>query len=385
MEIIKNKCIGCGACLNSCSFNAIEIIEGKAIFNDNCTLCGLCISVCPENAIVRNDKKQTKDFSDYSGIYVFVEKEKNVVKEVSYQLVSKAKILAKSSDDFVTSIIINPTEAEISKLSSAGSDKVIKVKANLPKENLLANAQVLFDIVKVYKPNILLIGATPDGRSLAPRVAAKLKTGLTADCTMLSIDNDLLVQTRPAYGGNIMAEIICPNHRPQMATVRPNTFKIEKYDLKSEIISINYEKTFNTGIRVLDTLYEENKSDLEHAEIIVGAGRGISNKETLELVFEFAELLNASVSASRPLVDASWLGYERQVGQTGKTVSPKIYIACGISGAIQHMAGVSGAETIIAINNDPNANIFKYADYSLVGDVANVLKTMINKLSSRKD
>jgi electron transfer flavoprotein alpha subunit len=335
----------------------------------------LCISACPYDAIVRKEKVSEKDFSDYSGIFVFAEKDKLGLKEVACQLISKGFELANDLDSFVTTIIINPTESEIEKIKSAGSERIIKVNANIPKKgDLLLEAAILAEVLRAYKPNIFLLGATPDGRSLGPRIAAKLNTGLTADCTKLSIKDGLLIQTRPAYGGNLMAEIICPNHRPQMATVRPNTFPINSYQLDCTVVDYYFDKDIDTKIRVLDDLYQENESDLEHAEIIVGVGRGIGSKENLNLVFEFAEKIGASVAASRPLVDAGWLEYDRQVGQTGKTVAPKTYIACGISGAIQHIAGVSSADRIIAINNDPDAPIFKYADYSIIGNITEVLE-----------
>ncbi len=382
MQILKEKCSGCGLCIKACPYEAIYITNGKAEFNNNCILCGICISSCPFSAIIREEKAITKDLSEYKGIYVFAEKDKLGVKEVAYQLVSKAYELAKDLDSFVSTIIINPSEKELNKLKSAGSKRVISVKADIPKKgDLLLEAQILANILKEYKPNIFLLGATPDGRSLGPRVAAKLNTGLTADCTKLSIKDGLLVQTRPAYGGNLMAEIICPNHRPQMATVRPNTFPVSSYDLDCEVIEYGFSKNIDTGIRVLDDLFQENQSDLEHAETIIGVGRGIGSKENLDLVFKFADKIGASVAASRPLVDAGWLEYDRQVGQTGKTVAPNTYIACGISGAIQHVAGVSSADRIIAINNDPDAPIFNYADYSIIANITEFLEKAIESIS----
>ncbi len=380
MDILLEKCTGCGLCVKACPYGAIDIEDNKAKFNDNCIYCGLCISACPFDAIVKVEKSSKKDFSEYKGIYVYAEKNNQGVREVVFQLISKARELASSTNSFVATVVFNGTKEEVKGFSSAGSDKIININVDLPKDDLLAQAQALADIAKEYLPNIFLLGATPDGRSLGPRVAAKLKTGLTADCTKLEIENDLLVQTRPAYGGNLMAEIICPNHRPQMATVRPNTFKVKEFEVESKVIDKNYDKKFNTDIKVLDTLVQTNKSDLEHAEIIIGVGRGIGNKDNLDLVFTLAEKMNASIAASRPLVDAGWLDYDRQVGQTGKTVAPRVYIACGISGAIQHVAGISSADTIIAINSDPDAPIFKYADYTIKGNAVDIVSSLIEKL-----
>jgi electron transfer flavoprotein alpha subunit len=379
MKIIKDKCKGCNLCVKSCPSHGIVVVDKIASFTDNCTYCGICISSCPFDAIIKIEKERL-DLSAYKGIYVFAEKGQFDLQAVSIELLSIAKDLSKDLECEVTSIVFNPSENDINQLKTYGSDKIIAIFADLDKDNLLQQAIILSDLVKNNMPEIFLIGATADGRSLAPRVAAKLNTGLTADCTELSIFDGILVQTRPAYGGNLMAQIVCPNTRPQMATVRPGVFRAIKYEQPCEVINLNYEVDKNTGIKVLDRSFVKNEAELENSEVIIGAGRGVNSKESLDLLFELADALGGTVAASRPLVDANWLEYDRQIGQTGKTVSPRLYIACGISGAIQHMAGVGGAETIVAINSDPDAPIFNFADYAIVGEVSEILPEILSQI-----
>ncbi len=249
-------------------------------------------------------------------------------------------------------------------------------------------SDIFTNLIKIYKPEIVLMGATTYGRSLAPRVASKLNTGLTADCTRLEIDekNRNLMQTRPAFGGNLMATIICPNHRPQMATVRPKVMKPLDKDVtrKGQIIKANVEIIKNPKTKVKDVVTTLIESvSLTEADIVVSGGRGLCDPKNFALVEELARVLGGAVGASRAAVDAGWIDYSHQVGQTGKTVGPKVYFACGISGAVQHLAGMSSSDIIIAINKDPNAPIFKAATYGIVGDVLEVLPALINEFKSR--
>ncbi len=383
MKILKKKCKGCYLCVKSCPNHGVVVVDKVASFTENCTYCGLCISACPYNAIVHTEKNLI-DLSAYKGVFVFAEKGQTKLQDVSLELLSIARELATELDCKVTSIVFNPNKEDLNKLKTYGSDEVLTISADLDKDNLLQQAIILADIVNKNKPEVFLLGATPDGRSLAPRVAAKLSTGLTADCTKLSILDELLIQTRPAYGGNLMAQIVCPNTRPQMATVRPGVFRATKTEVNCDVKWLDYEVDKDTGIKVLDRSFIENTSDLENSEIIIGAGRGVNSKEALDVLFELADLLGGNVAASRPLVDANWLNYDRQIGQTGKTVSPKLYLACGISGAIQHMAGIGRAETIVAINSDPNAPIFEFADYGIVGEVMEVIPEMIRQIREKQ-
>jgi len=245
---------------------------------------------------------------------------------------------------------------------------------------------VLTDLIRHEQPEIVLAGATAIGRSFFPGVANALGAGLTADCTQLEIreSDGALLQTRPAFGGNIMATIECPGSRPQMSTVRPNVMKESEFDatLTGEIIDVDLDPSMlQSKVRVLESVLSENEDvNIQESDILVGGGRGLDTEKGFSLIRELAASLGGSVSASRAAVDAGWIGYPHQVGQTGKTVAPKLYIACGISGAIQHVAGMQSSETIVAINRDKNATIFNVADFGIVGDLFEVLPKLISKI-----
>jgi electron transfer flavoprotein alpha subunit len=249
---------------------------------------------------------------------------------------------------------------------------------------------MMAELVGRYRPEIVICGATAMGRSFLPQVAARLKTGLTADCTGLDIDIEkrLLRQTRPTFGGNIMATIICPEKRPQMATVRPRVFKKGKVypDHKCDVIRVDFNGAVVTSkTRLLEFIEDiSEKVNLDEADIIVAGGRGLGKADNFGLLKELAVLLGAALGSSRPPVDEGWLPYSHQVGQTGKTVSPKLYIACGISGSVQHMAGMQTSDVIVAINDDPKAPIFEIATYGIVGDLFKVVPLMIEKLKSQR-
>jgi electron transfer flavoprotein alpha subunit len=286
-------------------------------------------------------------------------------------------------------LIGNNMESAAQTLISYGADNIYLVDdPSVALFNDESYADIFVQLIKKYKPEIVLMGATTYGRSLAPRVASRLNTGLTADCTGLEIDLEkrLLMQTRPAFGGNLMATIICPNHRPQMSTVRPKVMKPLDQDTSRKGVIISPEITIikDTKVKVLDVVNTLTETvNLTEADIIVSGGRGMGDPKNFALVEELARVLGGAVGASRATVDSGWIDYSHQVGQTGKTVAPKIYIACGISGAIQHLAGMSSSDIIIAINKNPDAPIFKVATYGIVGDVLEVLPALISEFKTR--
>ena len=389
IHIIKDKCAGCKICVGTCPFGAIEIVKKKAVITDRCTLCGSCADSCKFNAIYfKRDEKESKGLSEYEGIWVFAEQRYGKLKSVSLELLGKAKELSSLLNTEVTSVLLGHNIELLShELLAYGADKVLIMDEEWLKDfNDHIYGEAMTALINEYKPEIVLLGATSKGRSLAPHISSSLKTGLTADCTGLDIDEErLLVQTRPAFGGNLMAEITCPNNRPQMATVRPKVFKPlgPDYERKGIITKI-HKKPIEGFVRLLGNIENSDELSLSDAEIIVGVGRGIGSAKNIQLAKELSDALGGALGSSRPIVDMGWMPYRQQVGQTGKTIAPKIYIACGISGAIQHLAGLAGIETIIAINQDPDAPIFKVANYGIVGDVKEILQILVRKIQTKK-
>ena len=387
IDIIKDKCVGCKRCAGACPFGAIEIVEKKATIKDTCTLCGSCVESCKFDAInfERDQVAEKIDLSEYKGIWVFAEQRYGRLKTVSLELLGKAKELSAVLNVSVTAILLgNRIHNLADKLIAYGADEVLVMDEDgLNDFNDHIYGEAIIDLIKEYKPEIVLVGATSKGRSLAPHISSALKTGLTADCTELSIDleSKLLVQTRPAFGGNLMAEIICPDNRPQMSTVRPKVFKpLEPdYNRKGKITKI-CKRPVEGLVKLVGNIDNAEGVGLSDAEIIVSVGRGMGSAKNIRLAKELADVLGGALGSSRPVVDMGWMPYSQQVGQTGKTVAPKIYIACGISGAIQHLAGLADIDTIVAINQDPDAPIFKVADYGIVGDVNEILPAVIEKL-----
>lgn len=390
IEVLTEKCIGCSACLRACAYDAITLEDKLAVIDvDKCVLCGACVQACAFDAIlIRKKSSHQVDKSAYKGIWVFAEQHRGVIAPVVYELLGKGRELADQMGEDLTAVLLGSgLEGMSSILISYGADQVIELDdptlANFCDESYAKALSVLAD---KYKPSVILAGATVTGRSFIPRVAVQLHTGLTADCTGLEYDPETgnLMQTRPAFGGNIMATIVTANHRPQMATVRhkvmdplmPDESRNGVVIQESVNLELDEEKTVFLGFEKEKT----NLVNITEANIIVAGGRGIKDARNFAMIEELAEALDGAVGASRAAVDAEWIPYSHQVGQTGKTVKPNIYIAVGISGAIQHLAGMSSADYIIAINKDPDAPIFKVADLGIVGDLFEVLPQVIKRI-----
>lgn len=403
-EIIPDKCISCQICMAECPVGAIEMKDGSAhIDPEACIGCGKCFKVCPVEAVLfekQLPKKSPKEtggkekgaFADYRGVAIFIEVAAGEAAQVSWELAGKAKELAEKLHTRVTGFLLGHDVDNIAREAIAYGYHDVHVIDDPLLERYLSRpyGQALSDLCKFVKPEIVLIGATSTGRDLASIVATKIETGLTADCTGLDIDeeNQVLLMTRPTFGGNIMATIFCENHRPQMSTVRPNVFKLPPKD--TDRAGAIYHHVFEPPQGELPEITDyvsdalgKGVADITRYSALVVAGKGACDPQSTPMLEELAEVVGGVLACSRPVVEAGLMPYERQVGQTGKTVAPDIYFAVGISGAVQHLVGMQGSGKIVAINVDPKAPIFSVANVGIVGDYKEVVPVLIEEMRKR--
>ncbi|MEE9366783.1 MAG: electron transfer flavoprotein subunit alpha/FixB family protein [Dehalococcoidales bacterium] len=325
---------------------------------------------------------------NYGGVWVFAEQRNGKIKGVACELLAKGRDLADALQTELSAVCFGHDIGEVDRLIAHGADKVYLVDSpDLANNQEDLFTQQLVEMIQQHRPEIVLAGATALGRALTPRVAASLPTGLSADCIDLDIEKGILLQTKPTFGGNIMAVITCPEARPQMATVRPHVFSRREPDSsrKGEIIKVDFNRERITSRTKLIEFVEEITETvrIEEANVIVAGGRGLEKAENFEMVKELASAMGAAVGSTRAVVDEGWIPYSHQIGQTGKTVCPRLYIAVGISGALQHVVGMQTSEYIVAINDDPNAPIFEVATYGIVGDLFQVVPLLTEKLKKR--
>lgn len=389
---IAQSCVGCGKCTTVCPFGALSLVNRKAVASAACTMCGACVSQCPVGALsLPASGAAKKDLSAYKGIWVFVEIGQNAstqhVRSVGFELLSKGRELANQVGEELCAVVIgNNIQPFFAEISQYGADKIYAVESPAYAQyNTAAYANAMITLVKKYNPSVVLFPSTYVGRDLSPRMAAELFVGLTADCTGLAIKEGNLIQTRPAFGGNIMADIKCPDYRPQMATVRPNVFKKvvsapgKMAQVVAETIAVPPQAA---KVRIVNTHMDPPVSGqkLDEAEVVIAGGRGMKNKAGFDLLENLAQHLGGTVGASRAAIDLGLKKKEDQIGQSGVTISPKLYVACGISGAVQHVVGVEHSEVIVGINKDANAPIFNVCKYGLVGDASQILPKILEQL-----
>jgi len=393
ISIDRELCNGCGRCVKICPYGGVTLEDGKAVVNERCTACGACIDACKVEA-VRSDikEKEIPDFSDRKGVWVFAEQKDGAMSRVTFELLGLGQTLAGQLDQELSAVLLgNKVEHLTEQLGEYGAQNVYLAQHKLL-DHYQTNpyAKVLSELIREHKPNIFLIGATAIGRDLAPRVSMRLDLGLTADCTELTIDPDdgSLLQTRPAFGGNVMATIKTLYSRPQMATVRPGVMEARRIDGPSKCRVTGKDAHLldkDTLTKVLEVVREKKSGvDLCDAKVIVAGGRGVGSQQGMECLFSLADVVGGEVAGTRMVIEEGWLPVERQVGQTGRTVRPELYIACGISGAIQHRAGMLNSRYVIAINRDERAPIFEVADWGIVGDLHEVVPTLTTAMKGRK-
>jgi len=376
-----------------CPFGALSLDnENLAVVSEACTGCGACLPECPVEALSlpEVEKKEQVPNAEYSGVWVWVEQFNHQAGSISWEMMGEGRKLADRRGTTLSACVLGYQAESIARQAIAyGADRVFLVDdPTLEVYRTDPYARILVELVRKYKPEIFLLGASTRGRDLAGAVATYIYTGLTADCTGLEIEEEtnLLLQIRPAFGGNIMATIKCPDYRPQMATVRHHVFEMPVPNESREGQIIRESPVLpedRIASKVLDLIVEKNEVNLADAKIIVSGGRGLKGPEGFAILHELADVLGGAVGASRAAVDAGWISYAHQVGQTGRTVRPDLYIACGISGAIQHQAGMRTSKVIVAINKDPEAPIFQIADYGIVGDLFTVVPALTRALKRR--
>ena len=386
----KEKCTLCGQCVEGCPFNALSVENGRIEVGAACKMCKLCLKKCPEGAVsILEDEKKPVDKALYKGIMVYVELSGEGIHPVVPELIGKARVLGEKIGHPVLALCPGGKNAgAVAKtLTDYGVDQVF-VYSHEALEHFRVDvyANVAAHCIEAVKPSVVLVGATAIGRSLAPRLATRFRTGLTADCTQLEIkDNTDLVQIRPAFGGNIMAQIITPATRPQFATVR---YKVMDSAVKVEnpkgcvTFCETPAEALVSGIDVLETKILERHRGIEDEDVLVVAGKGVKSQKDLEILEELAGALHGQLACTRPLVECGWMHYTKQIGLSGRTVKPKLIITCGVSGAIQFSAGMNGAEHIVAINTDPLAPIFKIANSCIVDDLYNVIPGLIKRIAA---
>lgn len=392
LTIDEKACRGCGICVRACASHGIEITgerrERKAHVTDGCIMCGMCVDVCPFGAIelIRATEKAQAPTAARD-VWVFAQQLDGRIMPVAFELLGKARELADARDERIVALLGGNRE-QAAQLIARGADEVVFCPdARMADPNTDVYARWICNLAKRNAPQILLFGATTFGRELAPAVAARLQTGLTADCTILQIDSEtgLLHQTRPAFGGNLMATIMCPDRRPQMATVRAGVLPTPEPDpnrsgtlTEAPLADDNLPR-----VRIMERQPAADDDSIADAEVLVVVGRGIGSQKNLPLMERLAGLLGAKLGCSRPLVEAGWCEYRRQVGQTGLSVAPKLLVSIGVSGAIQHLAGIGGAQTVIAINSDESAPVFSVSQYSVVGDCMEIVRAWVDQLEQK--
>ncbi|AKL97738.1 electron transfer flavoprotein subunit alpha [Endomicrobium proavitum] len=395
IKVLSDKCVGCAACVDACPFGAIKMDGALAAIDlDQCKYCGACVKNCPANAIElqKEEQKVAINKNDYKNVWVYAEQRHGEISSVVFELLNEGRILADKLGVKLAAVLIGDNiKSKAQELINRGADKVyVYDDPAFIEFQDDPYSSVLTQLITKEKPEIILMGATNIGRSFASRVAARINTGLTADCTALDIDLETrnLQQTRPAFGGNIMATILTPKHRPQMATVRHKVFKEAKVQegRKGEVVECKADiSTLLNRTKFLGFIKDASGNvNISDADIIVSGGRGLGKPEGFKLIEELAELLGGAVGASRAAVDADWIPYSHQVGQTGRTVAPKVYVACGISGQIQHMVGMGSSDVIIAINKDASCPMMQTATYALEGDLYEIIPNIIKEIKASR-
>jgi electron transfer flavoprotein alpha subunit len=396
LRIDPDKCNACGLCVKSCPFGAITVDDELAQANELCTLCGACVNVCPQAALeIERRQVSVEELAQYKGVFIWAECEsraaRDVPKKVAYEILAQGRRMADQLGEQLCAVVLgNDRLSEMETLCHQGADRVLccrhKLLGHYSSDGFTS---VLSAVIAKEKPSVFLYGATPNGRDLAPRVAARMHLGLTADCTELGIDDQgQLIQTRPAFGGNIMATIISPYTRPQTATVRPNVFAAAEPDPTRPVVIEEVPVTLskaNIRTRLVEEIrLESDEEKIDEARILVSAGRGCQDQVNLDTVRKLARKLGGTLAGSRAIVELGWIPHSLQVGQSGTTVGPDLYIALGISGAVQHVVGMSSSKKVIAINRDPDAPIFKIADLGIVGDALVIIPKLIEEIERIK-
>jgi len=389
LRIYNDKIRDKEAFTSLCPFGALTVENGEVKPTAACRLCGVCVKRAENGEVEIVKEEKTFDRSAWQGVAVYADQVEGEIHPVTFELLGKARELADKCGQKVTCLLLgNHVEKAAKELLHYTADEVYVVDAPaLEAFRIEPYAAAFESFINLTKPNAILVGATTVGRQLAPRLAARFKTGLTADCTVLDMSQEGdLDQIRPAFGGNIMAKIHTPNTRPQMATVRYKVMETaeRKEDASGEIIHLSVkEEKLKSALKIIKIVKKEKAKSIESADIIVAAGRGVKSKEDLALIRRLADALGGELASTRPLVEAGWVEPRRQIGLSGRTVRPKLIITCGVSGSVQFAAGMKGSDMIIAINTDPDAPIFQIANYAVVGDLYEVIPALLEEAEVR--